>query len=300
MTFWLSCLLAGLSLSVSTWWLFQPWGKSVQIHPHLQTSARAKGQGLALLLRFLEPWVAALEPLGEQLLGWRSRKTLSLRLQRSGLSEMWTPARIVAYRLLCFVVTVFMGCVLGSALGLSAWVEVLCAGLLAGCVGAGLPGYAISRIIARRQRHMLVCFPFLLDMVTLCVEAGLNLQGALQQASRHGPPGPLLDLLRTTLAELRTGTPRHEALNALARRTGLAEIKQWVQALEQAEQMGMNLAPVLRAQSDQRRAERFLRAEKLALQAPVKMLFPMVVCIFPCTFLIIGFPIAIKLFAGVI
>ena len=73
-----------------------------------------------------------------------------------------------------------------------------------------------------------------------------------------------------------------------------------MQTLEQAEQIGMNLAPVLRAQSDQRRAERFLRAEKMALQAPVKMLFPMVVCIFPCTFLIIGFPIAIKIFAGVI
>ena len=67
-------------------------------------------------------------------------------------------------------------------------------------------------------------------------------------------------------------------------------------ALSQADQLGMSLGPLLRAQSEQRRNERFLRAEKLALEAPVKMLFPMVFCIFPCTFLIIGFPVAVKLF----
>jgi len=70
-----------------------------------------------------------------------------------------------------------------------------------------------------------------------------------------------------------------------------------VTALAQADQLGMSLGPLLRAQAEQRRGERFLRAEKLALEAPVKMLFPMVFCIFPCTFLIIGFPIVVKLLA---
>lgn len=147
----------------------------------------------------------------------------------------------------------------------------------------------------RRQAHMLREFPFLLDMTTLCVEAGLNLQGALQQAALHGPDGPLRAELRHALADMRAGMPRIQALNDLANRSGLAAVRSLVTALTQADQLGMSLGPLLRAQSEQRRAERFLRAEKLALEAPVKMLFPMVFCIFPCTFLVIGFPIAIKL-----
>tara|TARA_R110000850_G_scaffold276757_2_gene419973 strand:- start:9176 stop:10078 length:903 start_codon:yes stop_codon:yes gene_type:complete len=300
MTFWLSCLFAGLSLALSIWWLFRPWADTVHQNASHALSSRGRGQRAAQVLRYLEPWVVALEPLGRQLLGWRGRKKLMLCLQRAGLSSSSTPERIMAYRLLGFGSAVLIGFVVGRILGLSGAFETWLAALTTGGAGAAAPGYFLKRLTVHRQRGMLVDFPFLLDMVTLCVEAGLNLQGALQQASQHGPSGPLLELLRITLAELRTGTPRHEALSSLAHRSGLPEIKQWVQTLEQAEQMGMNLAPVLRAQSDQRRAERFLRAEKMALQAPVKMLFPMVVCIFPCTFLIIGFPIAIKLFAGVI
>jgi tight adherence protein C len=101
--------------------------------------------------------------------------------------------------------------------------------------------------------------------------------------------------LRHALADMRAGAPRAEALKDLAQRVDLPALRSLVVALGQADQLGMSLGPVLRAQSAQRRAERFLRAEKLALEAPVKMLFPMVFCIFPCTFLIIGFPIAIKL-----
>src|SRR5690606_21822443 len=118
---------------------------------------------------------------------------------------------------------------------------------------------------------------------------------ALQEAARHGPPGPLRDELRHSLADMRAGVVRHEALRQLAGRTGLQSVQQWVTVLGQADQLGMSLGPLLRAQSEQRRNERFLRAEKLALEAPVKMLFPLVCCIFPCTFLIIGFPIAVKL-----
>jgi len=94
---------------------------------------------------------------------------------------------------------------------------------------------------------------------------------------------------------MRAGMPRLEAMHRMAARTGLPPLRQLATSLGQADQLGMSLGPLLRAQAEQRRSERFLRAEKLALEAPVKMLFPMVFCIFPCTFLIIGFPLAIKL-----
>src|SRR5699024_6199616 len=94
---------------------------------------------------------------------------------------------------------------------------------------------------------------------------------------------------------IRAGVTRSEALHQWAQRTSLPAVSQLVSTLGQADQLGMSLGPLLRAQSEQRRTERFQRAEKLALEAPVKMLFPLVCCIFPCTFLIIAFPIAVKL-----
>lgn len=89
-----------------------------------------------------------------------------------------------------------------------------------------------------------------------------------------------------------------EALDNLAARTGLIAMASLVSALKQADQTGSSLGPILRAQADQRRSEQFLRAEELAMKAPVKMLFPLVTCIFPCTFLVIGFPVVLKLVEG--
>lgn len=168
-------------------------------------------------------------------------------------------------------------------------------GGVAALLGMWWPWHRLAGLAVSRRRSMQREFPFLLDMATLCVEAGLSLQGALQEAALHGPAGPLRDELARTLADIRAGVARSEALHQWAQRTGLPAVQQLVTALGQADQLGMSLGPLLRAQSEQRRNERFQRAEKLALEAPVKMLFPLVCCIFPCTFLIIGFPIAVKL-----
>src|SRR5690606_8913820 len=100
--------------------------------------------------------------------------------------------------------------------------------------------------------------------------------------------------LQHMLADIRAGAPRKEAMSTWAERCDLPAMRHFVAAVAQADQFGMSLGPVLRAQADQRRNERFLRAEKLAQEAPVKMMFPLIFCIFPCTFLIIAFPIAAK------
>src|SRR5690606_2476288 len=141
----------------------------------------------------------------------------------------------------------------------------------------------LNGLTRQRQAHILKELPFLLDLATLCVEAGLNLHGALQQAARHGPPGALRDELLHALSDMRAGMPRNAALAAMSERCDVAPITQLVPALAHAEQFGMSLGPLLRSQAEQQRKLRFLRAEKLALEAPVKMLFPMAVCIFPCT-----------------
>jgi tight adherence protein C len=146
----------------------------------------------------------------------------------------------------------------------------------------------------RRKRDALKTLPFFLDIVTLCVEAGLNLTGAFQQATAKGPAGPLRDELSRVLRDLRAGKTRADALRTMADRMDEPAVSNLVSALIQAEAMGMNLGPILRAQADQRRTERFARAEKLAMEAPVKLLLPLIAFIFPCTFLVLGFPIVMK------
>ena len=128
----------------------------------------------------------------------------------------------------------------------------------------------------------------------MCVEGGLNLQGALGQAMEKAPPGPLRNEFAIVLRDLRSGLPRAEALRRMADRLDIPEITSFVSSIIQAEKMGASLATVLRVQSEQRRDERFQRAEKMAMEAPVKLVAPLIMFIFPVTFIVLGFPIVIK------
>jgi tight adherence protein C len=145
-----------------------------------------------------------------------------------------------------------------------------------------------------RQRQILKALPLYLDIVTLCVEAGLNLTSALTQAVQKGPANPFKQELNRVLRDVRTGRPRVDAFRSLAERIQMPAVSSLVSALVTADRQGSALGPILRAQSEQRRTERFQRAEKLAMEAPVKMLFPLIAFIFPCTFAVIAFPIAMK------
>lgn len=286
MFFWISCAAAGVSLCLVVW---------VFTRPVVTQDADIERPSQGTLFRLAWPWISVLSRLCGPFISWPMREALGRRIQIAGLASAWQPDHVVALQCL---VLLLVGLAAPMFLFFSLDVAALQSVVLP--MGAGLclmwwPRLWLHDMGKRRQNLMLREFPFLLDMTTLCVEAGLNLQGALQQAAHHGPEGPLRSELRHALADMRAGMPRLQALDELAERTGLAAVRSLVTALTQADQLGMSLGPLLRSQSDQRRTERFLRAEKLALEAPVKMLFPMVLCIFPCTFLVIGFPIAIKI-----
>jgi tight adherence protein C len=285
MFFWISCFAAGLSLCSAVW---------VFTRPVIAGQSDAVSLPGGTFLRLAWPWIRAAAAMCEPFISWRTRLTLRFRIQTAGLTSCWKPEHVIASQILVFIVSAPAVCFLSFQSGLGPS-QALLLSLAGGAVCMCWPRRCLSDLGRRRQGQLLRELPFLLDMATLCVEAGLNLQGALQQAALHGPEGPLRAELRHALADMRAGLPRLQALEELAERTGLAEVRSLVTALTQADQLGMSLGPLLRSQSEQRRAERFLRAEKQALEAPVKMLFPMVFCIFPCTFLIIGFPIAIKL-----
>jgi tight adherence protein C len=165
----------------------------------------------------------------------------------------------------------------------------------AALLGAWLPASWLRERRAERLRVIVRALPFFLDVITLSVESGANLTGALRHAVEKGPAGPLRVELERVLRDVRAGRTRVEALRALAERVDLASVTSWVAALAAAERQGSGLGPILRAQAEQRRQERFQNAEKLAMKAPVKMLFPLLCFVFPCTFVLLFFPIAVRL-----
>jgi tight adherence protein C len=134
-------------------------------------------------------------------------------------------------------------------------------------------------------------------MLTLALEAGGSLSVALKVATERSPDSVLRRAFQRVQGDLRAGRSRVEALKALGDRLDMPAVTPLIAALIQADSSGGSLAAVLRAQSEQRLNERFSRAEKRAMEAPVRMLGPLVLCIFPCTFLILAFPIVIRFFA---
>ncbi len=216
---------------------------------------------------------------------------IHLALQRAGQDYTLTPAQFFAGKLVAAAKFSF-----ALAWTMSLLHQSKVGGALAGAVfGFYMPELWLSDMTKARNLKILKGLPFFLDIVTMAVEAGLNLSSSLQKAVEKMPPGPLVVEINRVLREIRAGKPRSDALRNLAERLDFGPINSLISALVQGEMMGSSIGPILRHQSEQRRSERFQRAEKLALEAPVKMLGPLILCIFPCTFIVIGFPIAMQL-----
>lgn len=255
-------------------------------------------------------------PLGFRLLWWpihwcshfvgplvpgKMYNRLFAALRKAGLDYAINPAQFVAARLVgsVLMVGIFWWAVgsfdtakeHGHGFATTVYLQAAAVGMLLGWI---YPAIWLRDRLALRKRELLKMLPFYLDLVTLCVEAGLNMQGAMQQAVAKGPKGVLRDEFQRVLRDVRAGRSRAESLRLMAERLNEISVTGFTTAVIQAERMGMNLGPVLRAQADQRRTERFLRAEKLAMEAPVKMLFPLIAFIFPCTFIVLFFPIVMK------
>lgn len=222
------------------------------------------------------------------------RRSLAVRLRRAELARAVTPEQWLGTRLVYASLAALAGALATLALDGSVTLAIV-AGVL---VGSVLPEVVLHDAI--RQRELLIQreLPTYLDVLTLAVESGCSLVAAVTIATEKAHDGPLRRALQRFLAELRAGSTRADALRSLDEWVALPAVTSLVGALLQADRTGARLGDVLRSQSTQRTHERFARAEKLAMQAPVKMLAPLILCIFPCTFLILGFPIGMKLSEG--
>jgi tight adherence protein C len=152
--------------------------------------------------------------------------------------------------------------------------------------------------IKRKELRVLRDLPTYLDVLTLAVEGGCSLTAGIGIAVEKAPESPLRRAFQRLLREVRAGKSRADALKSMEERLDMPATTSLTTAMFQAEKTGAALGTVLRAQATQRTNERFARAEKLAMEAPVKMLGPLVMCIFPCTFIVLGFPIVMKFMQG--
>jgi tight adherence protein C len=152
--------------------------------------------------------------------------------------------------------------------------------------GYTIPEFWLGGRVRKRQHAILLMIPDALDLLTISVRAGLGFDAALGKVVEK-LPGPLSDEFRRALAEVRVGKQRREALRDIVARTEVGPLTNFIGAIIQAEQLGVSISKVLQVQSEQLRIERRQRAEEQAAKAPIKMLFPLVGCIFPSLFIVI-------------
>jgi len=227
------------------------------------------------------------------LLTQKSREKRMSQLRQAGLDYTFNPSQFLSARIVWGVIFALFIYWLASTVEFS-HLGILPAGFV---LGFFYPVIWLNDLVKLRRRQVLKALPFYLDIITLCVESGLNINGAIQQAVAKGPKGVLNEEFQRVLRDIRAGTNRSEALRTMAKRLNQTSVFSFTSSLIQAEATGMSLGPILRAQADQRRNERFMSAEKLAMEAPVKMLLPLIGFIFPCVFFIIFFPVGMKVMA---
>ena len=166
--------------------------------------------------------------------------------------------------------------------------------LVFGVVGWMIPGQWLKGRVKVRQKQVLRSLADALDLVTTCVEAGLGLDAALARVAEKSS-GPLSGELSRMLREVAMGKLRRDALTEMADRIGVEELSGFINSVIQAEQLGVGISQMLRVQSDQMRTRRRQRAERAAHEAPIKMIFPLVLFIFPAFMLVILGPAVIRI-----
>jgi len=217
------------------------------------------------------------------------------KLQTAGQDFVLSPEQLYGLRTVSIVLVGLFPCLVLFMLDEQGAVLYLSCMLVGGMIGYFYPDLWLTERRKKRQRLVIKDLPVFLDFVVMTVEAGMNITGGIEQATQKGPPGPLSQEFTRLLRDLRSGLARSEALRRMADRMDMSPISSFTGTLIQADRVGASLGPTLRAQAAQRREERFLRAEKLALEAPVKMMLPLVMFFFPLVFLVLGYFIYLRM-----
>ena len=242
---------------------------------YTQSSTAAAGAGEFVLPGWLRSLALRLSPSG-------IAAKIQHRLDLAGNPGRWTPDRLLAAKGLGLVGLAMLGALYGLH---SPALLILCP-VIGGAIGFFLPDILLYNSGLKRQAKIQIALPDALDMLTVCVEAGLGFEAALAQVARN-TVGPLAAEFARVLQEMQIGKSRSQALRAMADRTTVPEARAFVSALVQAGDLGIPVGHVLREQAKEMRVRRRQRAESKAQQVPVKITFPLILCIFPALLVVV-------------
>lgn len=299
--------LTGYELSLAGLWAFAALGiawwlisAGQQITYVTLADGSQQQRRLPLLFRAFLPLTPNVEPLANRALFARQIAGYRWKLVASGYSELVSPQQLISLQILIATV---VGAIAVTLLFLAITATQIA--FLRDTQGALsvllllllylYPANWLRRELFQRHLSIRKALPFVLDLLTLSVEAGMDFMSALQRSLERGNLDALGEELLRVLREIQLGKTRREALRAMGERVRHPDLKAVVSALVQADELGVSIGSILRIQSEQIRQRRFDRAEKLGNEAPVKMLFPLMVFIFPSVFLILLGPVITRL-----
>jgi tight adherence protein C len=222
-----------------------------------------------------------------------AREGIRRKLVMAGSPFGWDPDRVLVAKVACLSGGTVLGLLFLALFGFAWPLRVL--GFLAiGLLGYWLPNIVLTNAVQRRQGEVRSALADSIDLLTICVEAGLGFDAAMAHVSKN-TSGPLADEFYRTLQEVQLGRSRNEAMRNLADRSNVPELRAFVLAMVQADIFGVSVANVLRVQAKDMRIKRRQLAEERAMKVPIKVLFPVLFCIFPALFVVILGPAIMRI-----
>jgi tight adherence protein C len=243
--------------------------------------------------RVASPVLGLLTTVGKRVSPAGRVEEMRLMLRRAGRPDADTD-RYLAIRVLSIIASPFVAYIAWNvASGQSAMLRMICTGLAVACCTV-LPSRKLRSQVESREEKILRQLPDIMDLLVICMEAGLGFTAADSRTVTH-IDGGMSDEFALALAEMRVGASRAEALQGLGDRVQIPEVRSFVTAIRQADQFGISVSTVLRDQAEDMRISRKQAAQEKAMKAPVKMLIPMVFCIFPPMFIVTIGPAALSI-----
>jgi tight adherence protein C len=269
-------------------------GPSGQAAPSVDLREQELSQSFAE--RILVPVVARAGSVAKKVTPLDTRDRLATKLMLAGSPAGWDAERVLAFKIIGAVAGFVGGLVIVNLIDLNAFLRVVSMGLLT-FVGFVAPDAILGNRVEERKKEILRTLSDTLDLLTISVEAGLSLNAAIAQVVKN-VPGVLSSEFARMLQEIQLGVPRSEAFRHLAERTDVEELNAFALAMIQADIFGVSIASVLRTQAQQLRVKRRQAIEARAQQTPVKIVFPLILCILPSLFVVIVGPGAIRIYEG--
>ena len=245
----------------------------------------------------LRPLLVMMAPLFVWIKAERYREWIERRFINAGMAGALRSTEFFAYKFLMAIVfwCLFVGLFLKFLIG---WEEPFYIDLIVVALGSYFPDLWLNGQVKDRQHKIRRALPYIMDLLTLSVEAGLDFVAGIGKVCEKARSGPLVDELAYFLGEMQLGASRQQALRNLSYRIDMPEVRSFSALLIQADILGASVGPVLRAMSDLIRTQRFQRAERMGAYASQKILFPLILCIMPAVFVIIFGPVILNFVYG--